>query len=114
LAADLEAASLCARSVSFHEDYLLPDSTPERMAETLIKLEWEVLGREVRTPIGKRRAVIRIEPPLDVGDFMARETAGASREETIEAIVIRLHEVLQGALDAIAREDPESAGGAGC
>ncbi len=107
LAADLEAASLCARSISFHEDYLLPDSTPERMAETLIKLEREVLGREVRAPIGKRRAVIRIEPPLDVGDFMAREPGGASREETIEAIVIRLHEVLQAALDAIARERRE-------
>ncbi len=113
LAADLEAASLCARSVSFHEDYLLPDSTPERMAETLIKLEREVLGREVRAPIGKRRAVVRIEPPLDVGEFMARETAGASREDTIEAIVIRLHEVLQGALDGIALEIAGRAGGAG-
>lgn len=112
LAADLEAASLCARSVSFHEDYLLPDSTPERMAETLIKMEREVLGREVHAPIGKRRAVIRIEPPLDVGEFMARETAGASREETIEAIVIRLHEILQGALDAIARETAGSTEGA--
>ena len=113
LAADLEAASLCARSVSFHEDYLLPDSTPERMAETLIKLEREVLGREIRAPIGERRAVIRIEPPLDVGEFMARESAGASREDTIEAIVIRLHEALQGALDGIAREPQKGVSGTG-
>ncbi|MBI3080838.1 MAG: 1-acyl-sn-glycerol-3-phosphate acyltransferase [candidate division NC10 bacterium] len=113
LAADLEAARLCARSVAFQDDYLLQDPTPERMAETLIKLEREALGREIRASLGRRRAVIRIAPPLDVREFLAGERAGSSCEDTIEAIVIRLHEALQGALDAIARETPERAGGAG-
>lgn len=113
LTADLEAARLCARSVAFQDDYLLQDPTPERMAETLIKLEREVLGKEIRASLGRRRAVIRIAPPLDVREFLAGEHAGSSRDDTIEAIVIRLHEALQGALDAIARETPERAGGAG-
>jgi hypothetical protein len=74
------------------------------MAETLTKLEREVLGSEIRGSLGRRRAVIRIAPPLDVEEFLAAESGGASRDDTIEAIVIRLHEALQGALDSIARE----------
>jgi hypothetical protein len=112
LTADLEAARLCARAVAFQEDYLLQDPTPERMAETLTKLEREVLGSEIRGSLGRRRAVIRIAPPLDVEEFLAAESGGASRDDTIEAIVIRLHEALQGALDAIARETREGGGGA--
>jgi len=107
LTADLEAAHLCARSASFQDDYLIQNPTPERMAETLIKLEREVLGKEIRGSLGRRRAVIRIAPPLDVGEFLAAESAGTARDGTVEAIVIRLYEALQGALDAIARETRE-------
>lgn len=99
LSADLEAANLCARSVAFRDDYLAEDPTPERMAETLTKLEREVLGRPIRTSLGKRRAVIRIVPPLDVHEYLPQY--GAFPEDTIEAVVIRLHETLQAALDAI-------------
>ncbi len=101
LAADLEAARLCAKSVAFQEDYLLHDPTPERMAETLIKLEREVLGMETRA-FGRRRAVIRIAPPLDVHEYLPQYRAFP--DDTIEAVVIRLHETLQAALDAIPRE----------
>lgn len=112
LTADLEAARLCARSVAFQDDYLLQDPTPERMAETLIKLEREVLGKEIRGSLAKRRAIIRIAPPLDVQEFLAGGSVGSSRDETIEAIVIRLHEALQGVLDAIARQTREEGRGA--
>lgn len=105
LAADLEAATLCARSVAFQDDYLAEHPTPERMAETLTKLEREVLGKQIRAPIGKRRAIVRIAPPLDVQEYLAREKAGASLDEVIEAIVVRLHDTLQATLDAIAREE---------
>ncbi|MFQ5961552.1 MAG: lysophospholipid acyltransferase family protein [Candidatus Methylomirabilales bacterium] len=101
LAADLEAARLCAKSVAFPEDYLLQDPTPERMAETLIKLEREVLGTETRT-FGRRQAVTRIAPPLDVHEYLPQYAT--SPDDTIEAVVIRLHETLQAALDAIPPE----------
>ena len=103
LTKDLEAARLCARSVAFQDDYLLQDPTPERMAETLIKLEREVLGTETRT-FGRRRAVIRIAPPLDVREFL-RGHSTAVRNEIIEAVVIRLQETIQGALDAIVHQE---------
>ncbi len=109
LTADLEAARLCARSVAFHEDYLIENPTQERMAETLIKLEREVLGKEIRTPLGRRRAIIRIAPPLDVLDFVPEYDRASALEDRIEAIVVRLHETLQATLDAIGREEKNDA-----
>lgn len=103
LTEDLKAARLCARSVAFQDDYLLQNPTPERMAETLVKLEREVLGTETRT-FGRRRAVIRIAPPLDVREFLRGHDMALAGNEIIEAIVIRLQESLQGALDGIVRE----------
>ena len=103
LTEDLKTARLCARSVAFQDDYLLKNPTPERMAETLVKLEREVLGTETRT-FGRRRAVIRIGPPLDVREFLRGHSSGSVSNEIIEAIVIRLQETLQGALDAIVHQ----------
>jgi len=105
LAADLDAATLCARSVAFQDDYLAEHPTPERMAETLTKLEREVLGKQIRAPVGKRRAIVRIAPPLDVREFLSAQGGGSSIEGTIEAIVVRLHDTLQATLDAISRGD---------
>ncbi len=107
LTADLEAATLCARSVAFRDDYLAEKPTPERMAETLTKLEREILGKQIRSPLGKRRAIVRIAPPLDIREFLAKDKRGTSLDEVIEAIVIRLHDTLQSTLDAIAREERE-------
>lgn len=112
LTADLDAANLCARSVAFRHDYLIQNPSPERMAETLTKLEREVLGRHIRSPLGKRRAIVRIAPPLDIQEYLARGKAGASPDEVIEAVVVRLHDTLQATLDAIddgrKREDSEA------
>ncbi len=109
LAADLEAARLCARSVAFHEDYLIENPTQERIAETLTKLEREVLGKETRTPLGRRRAVVRIARPLDVLNFVPAPDNPPSLEDSIEAVVIRLHETLQATLDAMGGEEKNEA-----
>lgn len=105
LTGDLEAANLCARSVAFRDDYLIENPTPERMAETLNKLEREVLGKQIRSPLAKRRAIVRIAPPLDIREHSAKENAGAALDEVIEAVVVRLHDTLQSTLDSISRED---------
>jgi hypothetical protein len=106
LLSDLEAAFLCARSVAFQEDYLLQSPTPERMAETLLKLERETLGGQLPSRhFGKRRAIIRIAPPLDVGEYLQEHKGASSRDDLIEAMVARLHEALQGTLDTIAWEE---------
>jgi hypothetical protein len=108
LTADLEAANLCARSVAFRDDYLIENPTPERMAETLTKLEREVLGKQVRSSLAKRRAIVRIAPPLDIREYLAKKQAGASLDEVIEAVVVRLHDTLQATLDGIARHHATS------
>ncbi len=105
LTADLEAANLCARSVAFRDDYLIENPTPERMAETLNKLEREVLDKQIRSPLAKRRAIVRIAPPLDIREYLAKEKAGASLDEVIEAVVIRLHDTLQSTLDTIVHHE---------
>ncbi len=46
-------------------------------------------------------------PPLDVGEFVRGQSEESSRDDLIEALVIRLHGALQGALDAIAREEAQ-------
>jgi hypothetical protein len=110
LTADLLAATLCARSVAFRNDYLAENPTPERMAETLIKLEREVLGREIRAPLGRRRAVIRIAPPLDAVNFLPGHKTTSSLDDCIESLVVRLHEMLQAGLDGIGREERSEEG----
>lgn len=106
LAPDLNAARLCARSVAFQKDYLLEHPTPKRMAETLVKLEREVLGSETRT-FGRRRAIIRVGELLDVSEYLPQyETLP---EDAIDAVVARLHTTLQGELDAIAEGDEDDA-----
>ena len=99
LAPDLEAARLCARSVSFQKDYLLQDPTAERMAETLVKIEREVLGTETRT-FGRRRAIIRVCEPLDAATCLPQYES--SPEDAIDAVVVQIHKSLQSQLDAIA------------
>ena len=99
LAPDLEAARLCARSVSFQKDYLLQNPTGERMAETLVKIEREVFGTETRT-FGRRRAIIRVGEPLDAATCLPQYES--SPEDAIDAVVVQIHETLQSQLDAIA------------
>ena len=110
LAADLEAANLCARSVAFREDYLVENPTPERMAETLTKLEREILGKQIRSPLGKRRAIIRLAPPLDVVAHLPRHAAESPVDDIVEALVVRLHDTLQATLDAIGCEEKSAEG----
>lgn len=109
LTVDLEAAALCARLVAFQEGYLDRAAPQERVAETLIKLEREVVGRPIHAPLASRRAVVRVGPVLDVQEVL-RGRHAASREALIEAILTRLREGLQGTLDSIEREIPCPAG----
>jgi hypothetical protein len=101
---DLEAAKLCARSVGFQDDYLLQDPTPERMAETLVKLEREIVGTETRI-FGKRRAIIRVASPLDVREFLRDQASSSIDDDTVESLVVRVQEALQQGLDSILDEE---------
>jgi hypothetical protein len=98
---DLAWAQTAARSVSFAEDYLIAQPTPERLAETLAKLEREVCGREAFPPKAKRRATVKIGDPIDVRGYLPEYAARRTRKEAILRLVRDLQQSIQSMLDAL-------------
>jgi len=101
---DLRWAQTAARSVSFAEDYLIQRPTPERMAETLAKLEREVHGREAIPPRGRRRVTIKIGAPIDVRRYFAEYAERRTRKDGILRLVHDLQASIQAMIDALNAE----------
>ena len=101
---DLGWAQAAARSVSFAEDYLITQPTPERLAETLTKLEREISGREAFPPRAKRRATIKIGDPIDVRRFLPEYGERKTRKDAILRLVRELQTSIQSMIDALAAE----------
>lgn len=97
---DLLRAEAAAHSVSFADDYLINHPTPERMAETLTKLEREIRGRTVVLPRVKRAAMISVGDPIDVSRYLAGYDARGTRKETILRLTRDLHDSIQAMIDA--------------
>src|SRR5262249_60224685 len=94
---DLRRAEAAAHSVAFADDYLINRPTPERMAETLTKLEREIRGRHVVLPRVRRSAMISIGDPIDVRGYLGTYDARGTRKETI----LRLTRDLQDRIQAM-------------
>lgn len=101
---DLGWAQTAARSVSFAEDYLIARPTPERMAETLAKLEREVYGREAFPPKERRRGTIKIGDPIDARLYLADYADRRTRKEGILRLVHDLQTNIQSMIDALNAE----------
>lgn len=101
---DLRWAQTAARSVSFAEDYLIQSPTPERMAETLAKLEREVYGCEALPPPGRRRVTIKIGAPIDVRRYSAEYAERRTRKDGILRLVHDLQASIQAMIDALNAE----------
>ncbi len=101
---DLKWAQTAARSVSFAEDYLIKQPTPERMAETLAKLEREVYGREAFPPKATRKATIRIGDPIDVRRYLPDYAERKTRKEAILRLVHDLQSSIQSMIDVLNAE----------
>jgi 1-acyl-sn-glycerol-3-phosphate acyltransferase len=85
----LDEAHLVLQLYSYPGDYLLEDSSPERMAETIDKFEEDIEG--VIRPKGRRRAGVSFAEPIDM-----REKLGAGRHRAIAAEVTdQLEEAIQ-------------------
>jgi 1-acyl-sn-glycerol-3-phosphate acyltransferase len=97
---DLQRAEAAARSVSFADDYLINRPTPERMAETLAKLEREIRGRFMELPKVKRSAVVTVGEPIDVRRYLAEYDARGMRKETILRLIRDLQAGIQTMIDA--------------
>ncbi len=108
---DLRWAQAAARSVSFSEDYLARNPTPERTAETLAKLEREIYGREAFPPKARRKAIVRIGDPIDVRRYLAAYGDRKTRKDAILGLVQELQTSIQSMIDATNAE--LAAGGRG-
>ncbi|HLY24346.1 MAG TPA: 1-acyl-sn-glycerol-3-phosphate acyltransferase [bacterium] len=97
---DLERAEAAARSVSFADDYVLNRPTPERMAETLTKLEREIRGRYVELPKVRRSAIVTVGEPIDVRGYLAAYDARGTRKETVLRLTRDLQTGIQTMIDA--------------
>ena len=97
---DFARAQTAARSVSFAEDYLIHHPTPERMAETLTKLEREVYEREAFQPKVRRKAIIKIGDPIDVRRYLAEYSDRKRRKDAILRLVQELQASIQSLIDA--------------
>ena len=97
---DVLRAEAAARSVSFADDYVINHPTPERMAETLTKLEREIRGHNVVLPRVKRAAMISVGDPIDVRRYLAAYDARGTRKETILRLTRDLQDSIQAMIDA--------------
>jgi len=97
---DVLRAEAAARSVSFADDYVINHPTPERMAETLTKLEREIRGHNVVLPRVKRAAMISVGDPIDVRRYLAAYDARGTRKETILRLTRDLQDSIQALIDA--------------
>ena len=89
---DMEELFLAGQLCSYPGDYLSNNPSFERLAETLDKLEEDVLGVKTASRRGKRSAVVRFGEPIVVSDYDDLRTAAAGLTDAIQSRV-------QGMLD---------------
>lgn len=105
---DLNDLFVAVQLYSYPGDYARTAPTFERLAEILIKFEEDVLGVEFGTPRGPRRAVLRIGPPIDVGEHIR----GAAKPRlAIPTLTSELERRIQALLDEIGPGRPLAAPG---
>ncbi|HEX8201960.1 MAG TPA: hypothetical protein VF590_15905, partial [Isosphaeraceae bacterium] len=96
---DLDDVFVAVQAFSYPGDYLTEHPTLERIAETLTKLDEDLLrDNDYAPPLGPRRAVVRIGAPIDVGARLAE--SGKSRQ-AMSALTTELERRIQGLLDEI-------------
>ncbi len=93
-AADLDDLFLVVQLHSYPGNYLAEAPTPERLAETVDKLEEDVLGASLPTVHGRRRVEIRLGEPLPI----ERESGGRGQTRELTALLERR---VQGLLDTL-------------
>jgi len=95
---DLNDLFVAVQLFTYPGDYVRERPTAERLAETLMKLDQDVLGVDEPTPLGPRRAILRLGPPIDV---RARLAALGKPRAAIPALTAELEDRMQELLDQI-------------
>jgi hypothetical protein len=89
---DIQELFVAEQFVSYPGDYLSHNPSVERLAETLDKLEEDVLEVKTASRRGTRRAVVRFGEPIVVSGYDDLRAAAASLTDAIQSRV-------QGMLD---------------
>ncbi len=95
---DLNDLFVAVQLFTYPGDYVRECPTVERAAETLLKFEEDVFGKELLAPDGPRRAVVKLGEPIDVG---ARITSGGKLKTVVGSITRELEKRIQALLDQI-------------
>ena len=93
---DLEALFLVIQLYSYPADYLSDDPSLERLAETVDKLEEDVLGAEYPSIKGRRKVSIMFDEPIDV-------VANGNRRGDIQSLTTQMQSRVQAMVDQLAR-----------
>ena len=96
---DLDDVFMAVQAYSYPGDYLSEHPTLERVADTLAKLDEDLLrGNDYAPPPAPRRAIVRVGEPIDIGASLAG--AGKSRANST-ALTLELERRMQALLDEI-------------
>ncbi len=98
LRGELNDVFVVVQLFSYPGDYIRECPTLERVAEILTKFEQDVRGVSDPVPRGPRRALLRIGPPINVGE---RLKAGGKPRALAASLTADLEARIQGLLDAI-------------
>lgn len=90
LARDLDDLFFVVQLYSYPPDYLAENPSVERIAETLDKLEEDVLGADLPAVRGSRSVVIRFGEPIDARPDAERQGAPARLTQALQEAVQRL------------------------
>jgi 1-acyl-sn-glycerol-3-phosphate acyltransferase len=100
---DLDDLFLTVQLYSYPGDYVAEEPTIERMAETLDKLEEDVLNRFSATVRGTRRAAVVFGQPITIERSTNRKTAIPQLTETLEQQVQLLVDGLRRKAEEVAK-----------
>lgn len=87
-----------ANWIAVYDGYVAARPTPERMADTIRRLEVEVLGRT--RCVGKQHCLARLAEPVSIASW--HERYAANKRETVEQLTLQLESTVQSLLDAMA------------
>lgn len=98
--ADMDVLLFCENLNAQSLDYLLASPTPERLAETVQRIE-ETVADQVETPIARTGATVHVGPAVDVRTF----DAGGNRRGP-DPLVQHLRQAMQGLVDRLVAAGP--------
>jgi len=97
LAADMDTMFFVTQLYSYPGDYMTSKPTPERVAETLDKLEEDVLGARYPRVRGPKKVIVRFDTPITL-------PAGRERKIEVSALTSQMQASVQRMLDELNHE----------